>query len=437
MSKHFKYDSERSKISKTKVLSIILIIVAIIAAILYSSNKANKTKNAKSFDNNNLIIEKNETSNEIVVPEDKVATIVSIGDTLVHSQNFKDAYDSSTDTYDFSSFFKDVSHYFEGRTVGVCNLETTMAGADRGYSGYPTFNSPDHLATDLKELGIDIATTANNHALDMGYSGLVHHLGVVDAAGIQHTGSARSIEEQGKILFKDLNGIKTAFLAYTYGTNGIPLPTGKEYCVNRIDKNFMKSQIDQAKAEGAELICVSIHWGDEYKIKENSEQDDLAEFLIENDVKVILGCHPHVLEPMQMKTVNMSDGTTKTGYVMYSMGNFFSAQTFPNTRDSVILNIQIRKNGQTNQVSVDKVTYAPTYCYDNGTSAKDRYEILDLNAIVADHDSGKNKWSTSMYNLATEEIERIKNIVGPEINNQVSNNENNNNSITENNVVAQ
>src|SRR5574344_1318827 len=328
MSKHSRYGNRKRRISKVKVLRLLLIIIAIIAAIAFFNNKVKESKNTKSSDGNNQKIE------ETVIPEDKVATIVSIGDTLVHSQNFKDAYDSSTDTYDFSSFFKDVSHYFEGRTVGVCNLETTMAGADRGYSGYPTFNSPDHLATDLKELGIDIATTANNHALDMGYSGLVHHLGVVDAAGIQHTGSARSTEEQGKILFKDLNGIKTAFLAYTYGTNGIPLPTGKEYCVNRIDKDFMKSQIDQAKVEGAELICVSMHWGDEYKIKENSEQDDLAEFLIKNDVKVILGCHPHVLEPMQMKTVKMSDGTTKSAYVIYSMGNFFSGQTFPNTRDS-------------------------------------------------------------------------------------------------------
>ena len=104
-------------------------------------------------------------------------------------------------------------------------------------------------------MGIDILTTGNNHSLDTGYAGLTRTLDVLDGYGISHTGTARSLEEQNTLLIKDLNGIKTAFLNYTYGTNGIPLPKGKEYCVNLIDKEFMKSQIEKAKEEGAELIC--------------------------------------------------------------------------------------------------------------------------------------------------------------------------------------
>lgn len=252
------------------------------------------------------------------------------------------------------------------RLLQCGNLEATLAGLSHKYSGYPTFNTPEHLAIDLKELGLDIMTTANNHVLDIGYSGLVSTLNYLDEAGLEHTGSARSKEEQDKILFKDLNGIKTAFLAFTYGTNGIPIPTGKEYCVNLIDKDFIKEKIDQAKSEGAEAIVVSMHWGVEYQTKENAEQDDLAEFLIKNDVNVILGCHPHVPEPMEMKKVTMEDGTTKEGFVIYSMGNFFSAQTFPNTRNTLILNITIKKDAETNKVSVEKVDYAPIYDYDNG-----------------------------------------------------------------------
>ncbi len=364
-----------------------------------------------------------------IPPADNVANIVAIGDTLCHSQNFKDAYDSSTGIYDFSPMFKYVTKYFENATVAVGNLEATLAGPERGYSGYPTFNTPEHLAIDLKELGLDVMTTANNHTLDIGYNGLVSSLNYLDEAGLAHTGSARSVEEQNTILFQDLNGIKTAFLAFTYGTNGIPVPKGKEYCVNLIDKDLIKSKIDQAKSEGAELICVSMHWGDEYHTKPNSTQEDLAEFLIKNDVKVILGCHPHVLEPMEMKTVTMEDGTTKTGFVIYSMGNFFSAQTYDNTRNTLILNVQVRENGKTGEVTIDNATYTPVYVFDNNTggnpnsNGSDRYELLDIETIISEYETGTGNWNERMYNLAKTELNRTVNILGPEIFNNTNDNQ--------------
>ena len=358
---------------------------------------------------------------ESQIPDDSVINIVAIGDTLCHSQNFKDAYDSSTGIYDFSPMFKYVSKYFTDATVAVGNLEATLAGPSRGYSGYPTFNTPEHLAIDLKELGLDVMTTANNHTLDLGFSGLESTLTYLDDAGLVHTGSARTQEEQDKILMQDLNGIKTAFLAFTYGTNGIPVPSGKEFCVNLIDKDFIKSKIDQAKAEGAELICVSMHWGDEYHTEPNATQKDLAKFLITNDVQVILGCHPHVLEPMEMKTVTMEDGSTKTGFVIYSMGNFFSAQTFANTRNTLILNVQVRKDGETGKISIDNATYTPIYVFDNNTggnpnnNGSDRYELLDIESIISDYESGTGNWNSTMYNLAKTELDRTVNILGPEI----------------------
>lgn len=356
-----------------------------------------------------------------MIPDDSVANIVAIGDTLCHSQNFKDAYDNATGVYDFSPMFKYVAKYFENATVAVGNLEATLAGPERGYSGYPTFNTPEHLAIDLKELGLDVMTTANNHTLDLGFNGLVSTLTYLDDAGLKHTGSARTQEEQDVILFEDLNGIKTAFLAFTYGTNGIPVPSGKEFCVNLIDKNLIKSKIDQAKAEGAELIVCSMHWGDEYHTEPNSTQTDLAEFLIKNDVQVILGCHPHVLEPMEMKTVTMEDGTTKTGFVIYSMGNFFSAQTFANTRNTLILNVQVRKDGATGKISIDNATYTPVYVYDNDSgnnpnaNGKDRYELLDIENIISEYEAGTGNWNQTMYNLAKTELDRTVKILGPEI----------------------
>lgn len=408
---------KRQRKNKINIFKVILVLLII--GILTYCGYYGITKLAQSKTNNNIDDNSQNTVAEEVIPEDSVANIVAIGDTLCHSQNFKDAYDSSTGIYDFSPMFKYITKYFENATVCVGNLEASLAGPSRGYSGYPTFNTPEHLAVDLKELGLDIMTTANNHTLDMGYSGLTSTLNYLDEAGLEHTGSARSPEEQTKILFKDLNGIKTAFLAFTYGTNGIPVPSGKEYCVNLINKDFMKNKIDQAKAEGAELICVSMHWGDEYQTKPNATQKDLAEFLIKNDVQVILGCHPHVPEPIEMKTVTMEDGTTKSGFVIYSMGNFFSAQTFPNTRNTLILNVQVRKDGKTNEISIDNATYTPLYVYDNGLNTKDRYELLDLETIIAEYESGIGNWSQSMYNLAKVELDRLIKILGPEIYNTI------------------
>lgn len=413
---------KNNKSKKNLALAIILIVWVLICCYVVKTYKSSSQTTSSS--------QKGEPK------QDSVATIVAMGDTLCHSQNFKDAYDSETGIYDFSPMFKYVTKYYDDATVAVGNLEATLAGPERGYSGYPTFNTPEHLAIDLKELGLDIMTTANNHTLDIGYKGLESSLNYLDEAGLEHTGSARSKEEQDKILFKDLNGIKTAFLAFTYGTNGIPVPDGKEYCVNvyadwakdwstyTIDYDFMKSKIDQAKAEGAEAIVVSMHWGVEYQTKENAEQDKIADFLIANDVNVILGCHPHVPQPMQMRTVTAEDGTEKTGFVIFSMGNFFSAQTFDNTRNTLILNVRIRKNAETGKITVDQATYAPLYVYDNGLQAKDRYEILDLDAIINSYEAGETTWSKNMYDLAVTEKARLEKIVGPQIYNNITESDN-------------
>lgn len=415
---------KNNKSKKNLALAIILIIWVLICCYVVKTYKSSSQTTSIS------------SSQKGEPKQDSVATIVAMGDTLCHSQNFKDAYDSETGIYDFSPMFKYVTKYYDDATVAVGNLEATLAGPERGYSGYPTFNTPEHLAIDLKELGLDIMTTANNHTLDIGYKGLESSLNYLDEAGLEHTGSARSKEEQDKILFKDLNGIKTAFLAFTYGTNGIRVPDGKEYCVNvyadwaddwstyTIDYDFMKSKIDQAKAEGAEAIVVSMHWGVEYQTKENAEQDKLADFLIANDVNVILGCHPHVPQPMQMRTVTAEDGTEKTGFVIFSMGNFFSAQTFDNTRNTLILNVRIRKNAETGKITVDQATYAPLYVYDNGLQAKDRYEILDLDAIINSYEAGETTWSKNMYDLAVTEKARLEKIVGPQIYNNITESDN-------------
>ena len=409
--------AKKKKVNKLNAFLGVIIIILLIALSVGIYVLVNNPEILHKEANNSVVNENLQNEVEEVIPEDTVINIVGIGDSLCHSQNFKDAYDSETGTYDFSPMFKNVTKYIENATVAVGNLETTLAGEERGYSGYPTFNSPDELALDLKEMGIDILTTANNHCLDTGYNGLVSTLNTLDEYGIDHTGTSRSEEEQNTILFKDLEGIKTAFLCYTYGTNGIPIPSGRDYSVNLIDKEFMKEQLDKAKEEGSELIVVSMHWGSEYRIKQTEEQEDLAEFLIKNGADIILGNHSHVPEPMEMKEVTLDDGSKREGFVIYSMGNFFSAQTQEYTRDTLIVNVEVRKNGQTGEITIDKANYTPVYVYDNGTNAKDRYELLDIENIISEYESGNSEYSESMYNLMKSELKKITEIVGSEIDN--------------------
>lgn len=266
---------------------------------------------------------------------------------MCHNSQYKDAYDSKNNTYDFSYVFSDIKEYISSADIAIGNLETTFAGKERGYSNYPRFNTPEQLATNLKDFGIDVVSTANNHCMDTNYTGLVSTLKYLDEAGISHTGTNETEEQQNQILVKDVKGVKIAFLSFTYGTNGITIPVDKSFAVNLIDEDLILRQIKLAKEQNPDLICVSMHWGIEYQLKQNQEQEKLKDLLFNNGVDIILGSHPHVLQPMKNETITLDDGSTKDCFVIYSLGNFMSGQTKENTRSSVILNIDITKSGET------------------------------------------------------------------------------------------
>ena len=133
-------------------------------------------------------------------------------------------------------------------------------------------------------------------------------------------------------------------MSFTYGTNGITVPSDKSYSVNIIDKDFIQNQLSLAKNQNPDLICVAMHWGIEYKTSPNSEQEDLTNFLFENGTDIIIGNHPHVLQPMEKREISLPDGNKKDGFVIYSLGNFLADQNKNYTRDSAILNLSITKN---------------------------------------------------------------------------------------------
>ena len=353
---------------------------------------------------------------ETPIIENKHISMSVIGDIMCHNSQYTDAYVASSDTYDFSYVFEDIKQYIEPADIAIGNIETTFAGKERGYSNYPTFNSPEQLATNLKDLGIDVLCTANNHSLDKGYSGLTSTLKFLDDAGISHMGTYDSAESQNEILIKDVNGIKIAFLAYTYGTNGIPVPKNNPYCINLIDKDLILKHLELAKEQEPDLICVNMHWGLEYKTKQNSEQEELADFLFTNGVDIILGSHPHVLQPMEKKTITLEDGSTKDCFVIYSLGNFISGQNQDNTRNSVILNIECTKSGETNKTTIDSVSYVPIYMYKSSSGKTKRYKVLDIEQSIKNYENGTNQSiGQKTYSTLKTELNKIKTTMGENI----------------------
>ena len=369
------------------------------------------------FFNSTNVIQDSSVESETV--EEKIEpinfTMTAIGDTLCHNTQYWDAYNSSTKQYDFSYVYDNIKDYTSSADITIGSLETTFAGEDRGYSNYPVFNSPDSLATGLKDIGVDVISLAGNHALDYGYSGICRTIDVLDNVGISHLGTYKSAEDQDKILIKDVKGVKIAFINYTYGTNGIPVPSDKSYCLNLIDKDLISKQIKQAKGQNVDMIVACMHWGTEYKTSANDEQKELADFLFKSGVDIILGNHPHVIEPMEKKTITLDDGSTKDVFVVYALGNFTADQRAEITRDSAILNLDITKDSD-GKILINKVSYVPIYMYKNSAAKVHKFKILDIEKSIANFDSGDTSIGSSVYSNLKVQLQKIRDILGDEIN---------------------
>ena len=403
-----------NKCNKKLLLILFIILLIFLIFTLKKYNKNIKTNN--NIENNSTETTLTNKNTKQYTPEPITFTLTSLGDSLCHNTQYWDAYNSKTDEYNFSYVYEDIKNYTLSSDITIGSLETTFAGKEKGYSNYPTFNTPDSLATALKDIGVDVVSLAGNHALDYGYNGLCRTIDVFDNIGLSHLGTYKTAEEQEKILIKDVKGVKIAFLNYTYGTNGIPLPSGKEFCVNLIDKDFIKKQINQAKEKDVDMIVACMHWGTEYRTTANSEQKNLANFLFENGVDIILGNHPHVLEPMEKKTITLQDGTAKDVFVVYALGNFTADQRDEITRDSAILNLTITKNSD-GKISIDKVNYVPIYMYKNTNVSIHKFKILDIEKTIKDYEEGKNtSINSTVYNNLKKQLEKIKSILGDEIN---------------------
>ncbi len=279
--------------------------------------------------------------------EEKVETqklsLVMVGDALIHSSVYKDAYTNGV--YDFTSQIELIKPIVQQYDLAFYNQETILGGTSLGLSDYPTFNSPWEFGDAMLDAGFNLVNLATNHTLDRGESAVMKSCEYWESKDVFYAGSYCSFESSNEVKIKEKNGIKYTLLAYTYGTNGIPVPEGKEYLVNLYSDEKAKADIEKVR-DKVDLLLVSMHWGTEYQAVPNDEQQREAEYLASLGVDIIIGTHPHVIQPVTYI------GDT---LVIYSLGNFISAQSTNNDYNTMVelmSSVEVVKTTENGQSSI-------------------------------------------------------------------------------------
>lgn len=348
-------------------------------------------------------------------PEPEDITISLVGDIMVHNTQITAAYQSETDSYDFSEFFKPVKPILQASDLVIGNLETTLAGPKNGYSGYPRFNAPERIAKDLKESGFDVITTANNHSLDRGVIGITETIRHLNEAGLMQTGSFTTKEEQLKPLFTEVKGCKIAILAYTYGLNGLALPQDATVAINMLEPEQIKNDIKTAKEQEAQLVLVALHFGQEYRPTATAAQKQLAQAILEAGADVIIGHHPHVLEPI----VITEEDSSKIKLTTYSLGNFVSAQKGLERNTSIILNLHYTLEPETKEPSLEKASYIPIWTHQYRNKGRLAFRVVPIEtalvSITTNGDDYFNAKDNKELDKAWQHVQNALQITDPRI----------------------
>lgn len=300
-------------------------------------------------------------------------TITVVGDLMCHSPQFQYAQ-VSRDSFDFLPVYRNVVSLLQSSDFTFGNLETVTAGRESGgYSGYPFFNTPSSFINALDESGFDLLVTANNHSLDRSEKGVLKTIDEIKKRNLNYVGTYKSKQDRDSIRIFNIKGISVAILAYSYGTNGNPIPAGKEYLINLIDEKVIENDILTSKSLGADIVIVHLHYGEEYKREPVKSQLQIVNKIIDFGADIIIGGHPHVLQPIQFFKTNNSK--LDTGFVAYSMGNFISNQRKRFTDAGIILTIKINILAD-NRFEIEEVNYVPTWVFKGNTKQGKEFVII-------------------------------------------------------------
>ena len=345
-------------------LAVIFVILVIFAVRGCKSNAAYSSVNGV-FDGITLV------SDEPAEPIKRTTvSFIACGDNLVHGSVYTDAKKLAAGTdkeYNFLPMYENVTDIIKEADIAFINQETPFGGDVKPISGYPMFNTPDQMGYDIIELGFDVVGMANNHMLDSYAAGYKRTIEFWENTDVLAIGGYKNKADYENIRILEKDGIKIAFLAYTYGTNGLTLPVGSELVVPLYNDTDIDRQTKKAR-EIADCVIVSIHWGTEDHFTPGAEQKRKAQIMVDNGVDVILGHHPHVLQ--DLKWIDRPDGGRTL--CIYSLGNFLSGMMYSRNMVGGFLCFDIVKNLGGDGVTIENASFIPTVChYLHNTQAYD------------------------------------------------------------------
>ena len=298
--------------------------------------------------------------------ENETVTLLFSGDIMGHSPQFKTAYNSETNSFNYDICFEHVKKIIKSVDFAVANLEVPIAG--KPYSGYPRFSSPDALLDGLKNAGYDILLTANNHALDRGKSGLERTIRQIEKRNLYHLGTYMDKNQRDSIypLIVENKGLKIAILNCTYGTND-NVVTEPNY-INLIDTTEIKHDIHKADSLGAGFKIMTIHWGTEYELNANNYQRKIAQFFVNQGINLIIGSHPHVVQNAEL----LYNKDSVQVPVFYSLGNSISNQRNINTDGGIMVKVEI----DVKTAKIVNSCFVPVYVYRGTLNGEYQYHLI-------------------------------------------------------------
>ena len=321
-----------------------------------------------------IVLKREEVINnsDIDVKEENVPkklSLVMVGDGLIHGAVYGDAKEGNS--YNFYKMLSEMKPIISSYDLAFYNQESILGGSELGLSSYPRFNSPYEVGDAFLDVGFNLVSLANNHTLDRGEVAIRNSLNYWKNKDAYTAGSYESDDTRNRILIKEKNGIRYALLAYTCWTNGLNVPNGKTYLLNRYDDELVKKDIESVR-DKVDLLMVSMHFGDEYSFTPSNEQKEIASYLASLGVDIVIGHHPHVVEPIEF-----IDNTL----VIYSLGNFISGQRGIEKLTGLMVSVDVIKKN--NSIILDNVSSELTYTYsDNQKGYRGNFKVYPYSKLT-------------------------------------------------------
>lgn len=372
--------SEKKKKKNLWVLAPIALALAVFIGLAVSGNiTKNSDLESPTATTEVSVVNEEETTNGSTEVVNSKVTLVAVGDNLIHNTLIT-AGEQEDGSLDYTSLYANIKPDIEKADIAVIDQETILGGDSFEYTGYPLFNSPWEIGDAAIDAGFDIFNCATNHTMDMGWAGIEKELEYFsDKENVVALGINADEREYNTITYYEKNSITFALLNYTFGTNGISLPEDKPWCVNLLDEEKVTADIKEAR-EHADVVIVFPHWGTENSHEVSDYQREYTQLFSDLGVDIVIGCHPHVLQPVEWVT---NETTGKKMIVYYSLGNFISHQIELDQLCGGMAQLTIEKHGDDIEISSAKLV--PIVChYNRGDNDKFEFDVYKLSDYTDD-----------------------------------------------------